>query len=149
MADVVIRPTLKFIKAGYAAVLALTAGAFLGWLSLDRQPTWIPAVVLVLLFWPLSRHVRSRTSKVTITGDKLRYESGVLGKSTRTIQLSKIQDVRVDQSLSQRVFSVGNVSIETAGESSRFTLENIDGPQQVADLILARSQGEAAQGQHG
>jgi hypothetical protein len=34
---------------------------------------------------------------------------------------------------------IGNISIETAGESSRLTLENIDEPRAVADRILDTS----------
>ena len=37
--------------------------------------------------------------------------------------------------------SVGNISIETAGEASRLTIPDVDSPQSVADEILNRSQG--------
>jgi uncharacterized membrane protein YdbT with pleckstrin-like domain len=79
---------------------------------------------------------------VTLAGDKLRYESGALSKTTRTIQVSKVQDVRVDQSLLQRLIGTGNLSIETAGETSRLTVENIDDPGAVADAITEASQGQ-------
>ena len=103
---------------------------------LPDQPFWIPSLAALLLLWPLERQMRRYAAKVSITGDKLRYETGFFSKSTRTIQLSKIQDVRVDQSLSQRIFGVGNISIETAGESSRLTVFHIDHPQHVADTIM-------------
>src|SRR5579863_4727892 len=70
---------------------------------------------------------------------KLRYETGMLSKATRTIQLSKVQDVTVRQTLAQRMGGVGDLSIETAGESSRLTFPNIDGPQAVADQIIDAS----------
>ena len=95
--------------------------------------------VLILLV-PIRRHIRRQTIKVTLTGDKLRYESGLLSKTTRNIQLSKVQDVRVDQSLGQRMMGVGDLSIETSGESSRLEVDNIDQPQAVADEIIAASQ---------
>jgi uncharacterized membrane protein YdbT with pleckstrin-like domain len=57
-------------------------------------------------------------------------------RSTRTMEIHKVQDVRVDQSLTQRLLGTGNISIETAGETSRLTLVNIDRPQYVADRIL-------------
>ena len=149
MADIVVRPTIKFIRAGYIAVLIVILGASTAWYMLHPEPTWLPAVLLLLLLWPLARHIRRHTAKVTISADKLRYELGLLSKSTRTIQLPKIQDVRVDQSLAQRLIGVGSISIETAGEASRLTVHNIDLPQAIADEIMARSQhGPAAQGQH-
>jgi uncharacterized membrane protein YdbT with pleckstrin-like domain len=59
---------------------------------------------------------------------------------SRTIQLSKVQDVRVEQRLVQRVFNVGDLSIETAGEASRLTLANVDDPHKLADEIMNRAQ---------
>lgn len=140
MADIVVRPTMKFIRAGYFAVLLLVAAAWIGWYYTAKDPRWAPAVLLVLLIWPLSRQMKRQMTKVTISSDKLRYELGLLGKTTRTIQLPKIQDVRVDQTLMQRMFGVGSISIETAGEASRLTLHNIDMPQAIADEVLQRSQ---------
>jgi uncharacterized membrane protein YdbT with pleckstrin-like domain len=137
MAEVVIRPTMKLIKAGYFVVVCLIVLAFLSHYRLEStQPLWFPALSLVLLLWPASRQIRRRLTRMTIAGDKLRYESGFLSKTTRTIQLSKIQDVRVDQTLGQRVLGVGDVAIETAGETSRLTIQNIDAPQQTADRIM-------------
>ncbi len=142
MAEVVIRPTVKFVKAGYSIIFLLIVAA--GILQVNflapEQPPWLPLVTGLLLLWPLQRHLSRRLTKATITGDKLRYETGLLSKSTRSIQLSKIQDVRVDQSLSQRLFDVGNISIETAGEASRLTMENIDNPQVVADEVMRAAQ---------
>jgi hypothetical protein len=45
------------------------------------------------------------------------------------------------------MFGVGNISIETAGESSRLTLEDIDDPQAVANRLLdCAHQGSTSQG---
>src|SRR5438105_3863082 len=126
MADIVVRPSMKFIKAGYAVVIVLIVAGFVLWYMMRPDLVWVASILLLLLFWPLSHHIRRQATKVTISGDKLRYELGLLSKTTRTIQLSKIQDVRVDQSLRQRIFGIGSISIETAGEASRLTLHNID-----------------------
>jgi uncharacterized membrane protein YdbT with pleckstrin-like domain len=145
MEDAVIRPTLKFIKLGYAAVLLLIVACAILFFTMIppddewRNRPWILAVPAVLLIWPIRRHIAQRFTKATIAGDRLRYEVGAMGKSTRNISLPKVQDARVDQSVMQRMFGVGNLSIETAGEASRLTIRNVDRPQQVADEILAAS----------
>jgi len=147
MSEVLIRPTLKFIKLGYVLVLLLVATA--GWFSINGPtpaPTWLPAAVAVLLVWPIQRHLRRQVTKMTIAGDKMRYETGFLSKMTRTIQLSKVQDVTVHQTLGQRILGVGDLSIETAGESSRLTVHSIDRPQHVADEIIEASHREASKG---
>ena len=141
MPELIIRPTLKFIQAAYLLVLLIAIGAVvLRQMYYLEKPAWIPAVFLILLLWPFSKHMRRQTSKLTLSADKLRYEMGFLSKSTRTLQLGKIQDVRVDQSLGQRIFGVGNISIETAGESSRLTVVNVDSPQKIADEVMHRSE---------
>ncbi len=140
MAELTIRPTAKFIKAG----LALTAVVFLAlevviavYASLHL---WLLAIPLVIFLWPGVRELKRRLTCTVISGDRLRYETGVASKITRNIQLSKIQDVRVDQHLLQRLWNVGNLSIETAGETSRLTIPNVDHPQSVADEIMNRVQ---------
>lgn len=147
MEDAVIRPTMKFIKLGYAVVLLLIVTAavlFFTMIPHDsewRNRPWVIALPALLLVWPIRRHIARQFTKATISGDKLRYEVGALAKTTRNISLPKVQDARVDQSVMQRMFGVGDLAIETAGEASRLTIRNVDRPQKVADEILAASHG--------
>lgn len=139
MADLTIRPTAKFIKAG----LVLTVLVFLGLDALciwQSFPLWALAIPILVFGWPALRALRRKFTRTIITGDRLRYETGVTSKITRNIQLSKVQDVRVDQRLLQRIWNVGNLSIETAGEASRLTIPNVDDPQALADEIMNRVQ---------
>ena len=139
MADLTIRPSLKFIKAGYAlTLLAVLAAVVIHYLYLADKSAipWLPMAAALLILWPLKRHLARQSVKVTIAGEKLRYETGVFSKSTRIIQLPKVQDVRAVQSLWQRLFDVGDLSIETAGETSRLVVENLDGPRQLAEQII-------------
>lgn len=143
MEEITIRPTAKFIKAG----LVLTALVFIGLEVLcftQWSLSWILAIPLVIFLLPGIRALRRRLTCTVISGDRLRYESGVTSKITRNIQLSKVQDVRVDQHLVQRIWNVGNLSIETAGEASRLTIPNVDRPQSLADEIMNRVQQKGA-----
>jgi uncharacterized membrane protein YdbT with pleckstrin-like domain len=137
MADIVIRPSMKFIRAGYViTLLVVAAAAFFSYQHLPPSyPTWLPALWLILLIWPIKRHIQRQAVKLTIAGDKLRYETGMASKSTRLIQLPKVQDVRVVQSVMQRMLGVGDISIETAGENSRLMVHNLDQPQQLAEQL--------------
>ena len=133
----VIRPSLKVVKAYYTAALVLIALAvFVHVNYLNDQPPWLPAAAALLLLVPITRHARRQFTKIIVEKDKLRYETGLLSKSTRTIQLSKVQDIRVDQKLLQRLLETGDLSIETAGETSRLTIADIDSPQEVADRLM-------------
>ncbi|MBZ5703167.1 MAG: PH domain-containing protein [Acidobacteriia bacterium] len=148
MSELIIRPTMKFIYAGYAVALLILAAALAAtfhmqwppWIPSSWHP-WLPWSPALLLLRPLQRHLRNRLTKMTILDDRLRYETGFLSKTTRTILISRIQDLTVHQRLAQRLFAVGDLSIETAGETSRLTIPEIDRPQQIADHInnLSRS----------
>jgi membrane protein YdbS with pleckstrin-like domain len=137
-----LRTSVKIIKFGYLLCILLAIGIAVYLLSIhnEDQRMWalllIPALGLIIL---AVRHMRRRLIKLTILDDRLRYEAGVLSKSTRTMELTKIQDVRVDQTLGQRMLDIGNLSLETAGESSRIVMRSIDNPHAAADRILELS----------
>jgi uncharacterized membrane protein YdbT with pleckstrin-like domain len=134
MAEMIIRPTMKFIYIAYIVTLLAIAG-FFALAGRMEWPQWVAWASLVLLLWPIKRHAQNRLTKMVILDDKLRYETGALGKTTRTILISRVQDLTVHQSIGQRIFGVGDLSIETAGESSRLTIPAIDRPQEIADHI--------------
>jgi uncharacterized membrane protein YdbT with pleckstrin-like domain len=135
MPDVVVRPTLKFIKAGYVLVLLLVLAAIWFDAKQDRKYDWLPAVAALLILWPIERHLRRQMRKMVITGDQLRYEAGFLSRTTRTISLAKVQDVTVQQTLWQRLTATGDLAIETAGKDSWEAMRSIDRPQAVADQL--------------
>ena len=154
MADIVIRPSMKFIKVGYiCALLVVCAAVVVHYKYLvdqypDQRYPYLPIASLLVLLWPIKRHLQRQTVKLTIAGDKLRYETGLTSKSMRLIQLSKVQDVRVLQSFSQRMFGVGDISIETAGENSRLVVQNLDQPRQLAEQITDASTHAGSTGLH-
>ena len=133
----VVRPSVKFIYAGFILVAVfLIAALVVHYQLLADQPPLLPGAAALLFFWPIQRAIRRLATKLTITNDKLYYETGLISKATRIIQIPKIQDVRVNQSMGQRMMNIGDLLIETAGESSRLTLHNIDGARALADRII-------------
>ena len=142
MSEMTIRPTMKFIYMGYAVTVLIVAALVVATMRLQWPPSipsawhpWIPWLPALLLLWPLKRHVRNRLTKMTILDDRLRYQTGLLSRTTRTILVSRVQDVTVHQRVGQRIFGLGDLSIETAGEASRLTIFQIDRPQEIADHI--------------
>jgi membrane protein YdbS with pleckstrin-like domain len=153
----VLRPSLKFVKLSYVLCLLIAVAIGIG-MEMNPPPVahleYAFALPAILLFFTFIRHIQRRLVKLTVMGDRLRYESGMFSKTTRTIELVKVQDVRVDQTLGQRMAGIGNLSLETAGGTSRIELDGIDSPQAAADHILelARSQRTTATdpgGSHG
>ena len=83
--------------------------------------------------------MRRRTTSLDVDGERLRYEAGLFSKTSRIMELSKVQDVRFDQTFGQRIIGTGDLSLETAGETSRIVMPSIDRPKEVAEHILELS----------
>jgi uncharacterized membrane protein YdbT with pleckstrin-like domain len=133
---VVVRPSSKLLKPVYSLSFILIAIAY-GYNNnrTDRQD-WLVIPPLLLLAWTVFRHIKLRFTSLTIASRRLRYDVGMLSRSTRTMELAKVQDVHVNQTLFQRMLGLGNLSIESAGETGRLSINNIDRPHDVAEFIL-------------
>ena len=146
MAELIIRPSFKKVWLAYAVcgLLFLAFCAFYGWYQPAGWPAWLITVPLVLFIWPIAMHVGRSFTILTVEEGKLRYQTGILSRSTRTMDLSRLQDVRVEQTLWERMIRIGSISVETAGESGGLTMESVDGPQRRADAILEAARGRTA-----
>jgi membrane protein YdbS with pleckstrin-like domain len=137
-----ISTSVKTIQIGYIICLLAAigiAGYLLAIQNQDNRMWALLALPALVAFFLLLRHIRRRMVKLTILDDRLRYEAGFLSKTTRTMELAKVQDVRVDQTVGQRILNIGNLSLETAGESSRIVMPSVDRPHEAADRILELS----------
>jgi len=141
MGDLTIRPTLRFIKAGCIVAAIVFLGLEILYLTQWRDDVgpWVLALPPLILLWPLARWLAWRSERIVVTGDRLRHESGMMSKDVRTIEITKLQYVRVHQSFMQRMFGVGDIGFETAGQGTWQGLHNVERPQQVADEIMNRA----------
>ena len=134
---VVVRPSSKLLKPVYTLAFILIG---LAWAynnnNRDKGMDWLVIPPALLLLWTVARHVNLRFTRLSVAGKKLRYETGMLSRSTRTMELTKVQDVRVDQTFFQRMLGLGNLTIQSAGETGQLTINNIDRPEAVGDFIL-------------
>ena len=144
MAELEIRPTLRFICLGYIAVTMLLLAALVWWAMERTRVSGGAAVVAGLLFaWPAIRHLDRQRIRCRLEGDHLRYEEGLLSTTVKTIPLANIQDVTVRRGLAQRIWGVGDMRIETTGHGTPVDIANVQNPQTLADRILA-ARGSAA-----
>lgn len=138
-----VRQSLKGVKIAYVLITLLAAAIAAYWLGASdppEVPLWAPMLApAALLLLTAIRHLRRRTTSLDVQGDRLRYESGLFSKTSRIMEMAKVQDVRFDQTLGQRMINTGDLSLETAGESSRIVMPSIDRPREVAEHILELS----------
>src|ERR1700738_3181236 len=129
----VVRPSVKLVAAAYVFTLLVIGGAaygLYGYLEKEFNP-WHLLVFLLLLI-PIRKHLQTRMVSLALDNDHLTWESGMLSRSRRTVDLSKVQDVTVRQTMGQRMVGIGDLTLETAGESSAIVMQGIDNPRGVA-----------------
>src|SRR6266567_4230116 len=132
-----VRPTLLFVKLGYAAAVI---GAIIAVILLARID--IPAYIsiplaLALLLIPAYYHIKRNMIRYTVTDSKIEIDTGLVARTTRNIPLSKIQDVTVSASIPQRILGFGDIIVDNASELGGTTvLHNISNPRHYADLLL-------------
>jgi uncharacterized membrane protein YdbT with pleckstrin-like domain len=132
-----VRPTMIFIKAGYA--LAVIGGIALVFLlaSLGVPASISIPLALALLLIPAYYHVRRNMVRYTVTDSKLQIDTGLIARTTRNIPLSKVQDVTVSASIPQRLLGFGDIIVDNASEFGGSTvMHNISSPRHYADLLL-------------
>jgi uncharacterized membrane protein YdbT with pleckstrin-like domain len=135
-----VRPTMLFIKIGYAAAIAgaILLTVLLAMVRFVEIPWYYSLpVALGLLLIPAYYHVKRNMIRYTLTDSKIEIDHGLIAKTTRNMPLSKIQDVTVSASILQRLLGFGDVVVDNASEVGGTTiLHNINNPRHHADLLL-------------
>ena len=131
-----VRPTMIFIKLGYALAVIVAIGVvvLLAWL---QAPYVSIPLALTLLLIPAYYHLKRNMVRYTLTDSKIEIDTGLIARTTRNIPLTKIQDVTVSASIPQRLLGFGDLLIDNASEFGGTTvIHNISKPRYYADLLL-------------
>lgn len=138
-----VRPTLLFIKIGYAlaALGGILLVALLTWLFRTWQwevsPLVLIPLALALLLIPAYRHFKRNMLRYTLTESKIEISEGFISQTTRNVMLRNIQDVTVTATVWQRLLRFGNVVVDNAGaEGGATVLRDIPDPRRHADILL-------------
>jgi uncharacterized membrane protein YdbT with pleckstrin-like domain len=112
------------------------------------------AIFMMLAFFMLLvsfvKHIKRNSTTYTLTSEKLKIKTGILGKAENNVPLSKIQNVGSAYSLPQRILGIGNIVIESAGSKiGDIPLRDIEKPDEYVQKILTTvHEKESAVGQH-
>jgi uncharacterized membrane protein YdbT with pleckstrin-like domain len=81
-------------------------------------------VLCILFFWlvipifiGIWKYLVVRTTKYELTTQRLRLRTGVLNKEINELELYRVKDLKIDQPLFLRIFSVANIVISTSDNS--------------------------------
>jgi uncharacterized membrane protein YdbT with pleckstrin-like domain len=144
MEDRTIHPSMKTVWGAYVlAILIAAVGIWAYFTYAADKPRWILAFLLIFFIPPLRMQMMRRMITLRLHDDHLTMESGFFSRTRRTLDMAKVQDVTVRQSFGQRILGVGDLMLESAGESGRMAILNVDSPRDLADTIIAGSKRSA------
>ncbi len=90
----------------------------------------IAAVVLVV------GYLRRVFTRYVITSQRLRISHGIVSRKVQETRLDRVQNVNFDQSVIDRMLSVGSVDFDTAGtDDSEFVFEWVNDPEGVVRAV--------------
>ncbi|ASW56692.1 PH domain-containing protein [Plantactinospora sp. KBS50] len=129
-----VRPVLVLVgvlAAVVAALVLLPAG------TAGTIGTYaVAAVGLVLLLWlGLWPFLVWHSTHYLFTNERVLLQQGVLSRERRDIPLARINDHSMSQSLGERLFGCGTLTIESAGERGQTVLRDIPGVERVQTTL--------------
>lgn len=130
------RPSWRSIVGFYILGLLAAGAAFaIGLLAADAAigAAAGAAVLVIVLVWGYLKRFHTRYA---ITNRRIHVRRGILSRNIEETRLDRVQDVRVQQGLGQRMLGVGTVDFGTSAESGAgFRFEGIANPDAVARQI--------------
>ena len=87
--------------------------------------------LLLLLVW----YLECRFQTLVIDNGLIIYEAGFISKKRVELQAALVRSVRVEQSLMQRIFSIGDLYIISSGSSPEIVARAMPGPKRVREII--------------
>ncbi len=131
-----------FKLALWALIAAVLLAIPIAWVILKpgTMPwwVWLIAIVLALLAagWPvlLIKSIRYRISNYRID-----YERGILSKSIDTLELWHVDDINFHQSLLDRIFNVGTITVVSRDDTTpNLRLGGVPNPRPLFESLKQR-----------
>ena len=126
------RARMSILAGGGAVALgALVLLLWVGWTGIAAGAFLV--VVVVTLGWALLQTI---FWKYTITDRRIFVRHGLLSVTEETARLGRVQDITLRQSVFDRLFGVGTLSIDTAGtEGGSLDFRGLRDPREVRELV--------------
>jgi uncharacterized membrane protein YdbT with pleckstrin-like domain len=92
--------------------------------------------LIIPLFVILWKWLDTKTTKYEITTERIRTRRGILSKTTEEIELYRVRDYRLEQPILLRMFSLGNIILQTSDRSHpEMTLTGIPKGEELRELL--------------
>ena len=98
------------------------------------------AGVVLLLVYPVRHLLNWLTSHFVVTSTRVIHRQGLIAKRSIEIPLDKINDIRFDQGIFDRMVGAGDLTIRSASEDGPTTFEDVRHPEEVQKTIYGASE---------
>lgn len=126
----------------FIGVVAIAGGSWLAVLARDATPPWdmvsliaIGVVGFIVLVWlVLAPFARWRTTHFIVTTDRVIAREGIIRRTGIDIPMSRINSVRFEHDLLDRIFGCGTLIIESASDQP-LQFDDIPGVERIHTAI--------------
>lgn len=99
--------------------------------------------LVIPLFLILWRWLVTKNIKYRLTNQRLMLTTGVLNKVTENLELYRVKDIRIDRPLFLRLFSLGNIVLQTSDATHpEVTLRAVPRPEVLRDVFRKHIESE-------
>ncbi len=78
----------------------------------------------------------SRSTKYMLTSERIRVQTGMIGKKAEQLELFRVKDVKVTRNLRQRARGCGDLEVVSSDKTTpELTLSSVKDPDQLAEQI--------------
>lgn len=131
-------------RVGLWIVANVLFAALIGWLASAKKwfglsgviYTVLGGVAVSALIFVIPVFLRIMSRRYRLTSQRIFIERGILSQTIDQTELIRVDDVRVEKTLLDRVFGVGTVSLLSTDVSDRLmVIEGIDNAEKVAEAV--------------
>ena len=138
-------PAIAIVAAIVAGVVTLVATEVDS--TLRTVAGWATIVAIVVsACWLLSRYGRWLTTHFVITNRRVIFRTGLLTKRGIEIPIDRVNTVYFHQSIWERVLGVGDLLIESGGETGQQRFTDIRQPDRVQRVLHAEMEARELRG---
>jgi uncharacterized membrane protein YdbT with pleckstrin-like domain len=96
--------------------------------------------VAIAGLWLIVVWIRWQSPSYTLTDQRIKIESGVFGRSSKTIPIDRVQDCTTRQTLFGRMLGYGRVEVDAAGAQGAEVLDHLPHPGAFRDQVFVLSE---------
>ena len=122
-------------------IIIFVVACIIGWKVNMGGKGWILALIVLIAFVVLFMRmfIKRISSYLIVRRDEVAFERGILNRKSTEIGYEDIRTVDVTQTLIQRIFNLGHISIASSGTGGyEIFAKNMPNPNEIRDEIQGR-----------